>query len=420
MQQPLYCPHLVLASSNQIDMQKTEFEATDSALFFLLSPPGHTLLAELATLDLDESHMLGHTIRLRKDLAPDIVAAALDLALLRIKARDKFQRADEMFFTRESLEQASAETVAQHRVQRYARYPAVADLCCGIGGDALALAAHADVLAVDCSMLRLRMALANAQVYGVDPHLHAVCADVTALRPSSALPIWADPARRIDGRRVFSTESYRPPLSSLLPLANKAPGAGIKLAPGVSYDELDSLLGSTPHEIEVLSVQRQCREAVLWLGELQTTSRRATVLPGAHTLIAHPLIGPVPVTPPGRYLYEPDPAVIRAHLVEHLAEDMNAAKIDHQIAYLTADTRVETSFATPYQVLETMPFNLKALNRRLPELDIGELIIKKRGFAVDPEQFRRRLRYGPGTQTIALVLTRVLDQPTALICRPLS
>jgi hypothetical protein len=112
VQQPLYCPHLVLASLNQIDMQKTEFEATDSALSFLLSPPGHTLLAELATLELDKSHVLGHITRLRKDLAPDIVAAALDLTLLRIKARDKFQRADEMFFTRESLEQASAERLS--------------------------------------------------------------------------------------------------------------------------------------------------------------------------------------------------------------------------------------------------------------------------------------------------------------------
>jgi hypothetical protein len=325
-----------------------------------------------------------------------------------------------MFFTHESLEQASAEVVAQHRAHRYDGYPAVADLCCGIGGDALALAAHADVLAVDRNMLRLRMAMANAQAYGVDGCLHAICADVNACYVDPSLPIWADPARRAGGHRVFRPEAYRPPLSSLLPLALRAPGAGIKLAPGVSYDELDALLCSTSYEIEILSVHGECREAVLWLGDLRTTSRRATLLPGGHTLIARPLTGLVPVTPPGSYLYEPDAAVIRAHLVEHLAEDINASKIDDQIAYLTADTRVETPFAAPYQVLETMPFNLKALNRRLRQMDIGELIIKKRGLPIDPEQFRHRLKYGPGAHTVAVILTRVLNQPSVLICRPLS
>jgi THUMP domain-like/RNA cap guanine-N2 methyltransferase len=401
-------------------MQNTEFEATDSALSFLLSTPGHALLDQLATAEPDELHALGLTTRLRKDLAPDIVAAALDVALLRRKARAKFARADEMFFTRESLEQASAEVVARHRAHRYHSYPAVADLCCGIGGDALALAIHADVLAVDRDMLRLRMALANAQAYGVDRHLHAVCADVNAWYVAPSLPIWADPARRAGGRRVFSPEAYHPPLSSLLPLAHRAPGAGIKLAPGVNYGELDALLGSTPYEVEILSVQGECREAVLWLGDLTTTSRRATLLPGGHTLTARSLTGPVPITPPGAYLYEPDAAVIRAHLVEHLAEDIDATKIDDQIAYLTSSTRVETPFAVPYQVMETMPFNLKALNRRLRELDVGELIIKKRGLPIDPEQFRHRLKYGPGSQTVAVVLTRVQNRPSVLICRPLS
>jgi len=401
-------------------MRNTEFEATDGALSFLLSTSGHALLDQLAAVELDELHMLRLTTRLRKDLPPDIVAAALDVALLRRKAHDKFERADEMFFTRESLEQASAEVVAEHRAHRYDSYPAVADLCCGIGGDALALAAHADVLAVDRNMLRLRMALANAQAYGIDHHMHAICADVNAWYVDPSLPIWADPARRAGGHRLFSPEAYHPPLSSLLPLALRAPGAGTKLAPGVSYDELDALLGSTSYEVEILSVHGECREAVLWLGDFVTTSRRATLLPGGHTLTARSLTGPVPVTPPGSYLYEPDAAVIRAHLVEHLAEDIDASKIDDQIAYLTTDTRVETPFAISYQVLETMPFNLKALNRRLRELDVGELIIKKRGLSIDPEQFRHRLKYGPGAQTVAVVLTRIRNRPSVLICRPLS
>jgi hypothetical protein len=183
---------------------------------------------------------------------------------------------------------------------------------------------------------------------------------------------------------------------------------------------LDALLGAREHEVEILSVRGEAREAVLWLGELCTARRRATLLPGGQTLTAHPLPEPVPATPVGRVLYEPDPAVIRAHLVEHLAVAIGATKVDEQIAYLTADTLIETPFATAFAVQESMPFGLKRINRRLRTMEVGELVIKKRGLAVDPEQFRRRLKYGGGQDRIVLVLTRVQDRPTALICRPTS
>ena len=83
-----------------------------------------------------------------------------------------------MFFTRPGLEQASAEVIAGHRSARYAGAGLVADLCCGIGGDLVALAAGRDVLAVDRDPLHLRMAQANAEVYGVAAGVTAVTADV--------------------------------------------------------------------------------------------------------------------------------------------------------------------------------------------------------------------------------------------------
>jgi SAM-dependent methyltransferase len=395
-----------------------EFVPSEAALDFMLSPPGTELLDRLAALPLDENSLLGHVTRLRQSYVPDVVAAALDLALLRRHAEGKFTRARAMFFTREALEQASAESVAGYRARRFARYPAAADLCCGIGGDALALAALADVLAIDSQPLRLRMAEANARAYGVGDRLHTCCADVTTFPLPRGTPIWADPSRRVEGRRVFALDAYLPPLSALLPLARRAPAAGIKLAPGVDYGELGALLSDLEHEVEILSVKGEAREAVLWLGEAVTARRRATLLPGGHTLTAHPLPAPVPVVPPGRYLYEPDAAVIRAHLVEHLAVAIGAAKLDDQIAYLTADALVETPFATAYRIQEAMPFQLKHLNHRLRALDIGELVIKKRGFAVDPEQFRHRLKYGGGRRTVVLVLTHAGGRPTALICEP--
>src|SRR5262245_34407500 len=68
---------------------------------------------------------------------------------LRRKASAKFSQAHRMFFTRVGLEQATDEWVAAYKASRFAGLgdqdrgysgsPAVADVCCGIGGDLLAL-----------------------------------------------------------------------------------------------------------------------------------------------------------------------------------------------------------------------------------------------------------------------------------------
>ena len=398
-----------------------EFRPTDQALTYLLSSEGAALLAELATIPLGEADLLAQTTRLREHYPRDVAAAALDQALLRTRARAKFARADHMLFTREALEQASAEVVSRYRARRYAAYPGIADLCCGIGGDALALAAHGEVLAVDLDPLRLRMAAANVAVYGYAERLRTLCADVRTLSLPDGYAAWADPSRRVGGRRIFGLSQYQPPLLALLSCVSNAPGAGIKLSPGVDYDELARLLGDTAHEIEIVSVHGEAREAVLWLGELVTVPRRATLLPGGQTLTEHPLPEPVPVRAVSRYLYEPDAAVIRAHLVEHLATELGLSQIDRQIAYLTSDALVQTPFASVYEVEEVVPFGLKRIRARLRAREVGELVIKKRGIGIDPARFRRELKHrGEGRAQVVLVVTRAQDRPTALICRPVQ
>jgi len=134
-------------------------------LRFLLSAEGQAVLAELAATPVSEGTHMAVAARLRAQLGPERGRAALDTALLRQRAARKFSRAAAMMFTRDGLEQATAEPIAAHRAARFAAagVTTVADLGCGIGGDALALAgAGAAVLAIDRDRLRLLMAAANA------------------------------------------------------------------------------------------------------------------------------------------------------------------------------------------------------------------------------------------------------------------
>ena len=144
----------------------------------LLSPPGRELLDRLKQEDVTPDTALPVSMRLRAEYPAELVRDALAQHQLRMRAEPKFSRAGDMFFTRAGLEQASAEVVARHRARRYLDAGHVADLCCGIGGDLVALAASHRVLAVDHDPLHLRMARANAEAYGVAGRVTTMLADV--------------------------------------------------------------------------------------------------------------------------------------------------------------------------------------------------------------------------------------------------
>jgi SAM-dependent methyltransferase len=383
--------------------------------YFLLTAEGQTLLAETTAVGLNADNHLPLAMRLRDQIGAERAAAVLETVALRQRAAAKFSRAEQMYFERAALEQASAEVVARHRAERYAQMGAarVADLGCGIGGDALALASHSEVTGVEWEPLRLAMAQENARAYGVDGRFHPLQADLLTLSPLPVDAIFADPARRDEyGRRLFSVHDYIPPLSYLDQWRAQIPHLGVKISPGVDYAELPA-----EAEVEFISVRGEVREGALWYGGLRTgAARRATLLPGGDTLTSNDGDEETAVTPVQNYLYEPDGAVIRAHLVQPLAAQIGATKIDADIAYLTAVTAVPTPFARCYAVEDVLPFQLKRLRAHLRARNIGRLTIKKRGSPLEIEALRRQLRLH-GDEERILFLTQVGGVATAVIGR---
>jgi SAM-dependent methyltransferase len=379
----------------------------------LLTPDGQAALLAAESLNPTEATLLRDLATLRKNFVPELASAALETALLRLRARAKFSRAEHMYFTREALMQSSGELVARYRARRYAALgQPIYDLCCSIGGDALELAAAGSCVAgLDIDPLRLAIAEANAAIYDVAERVVLQQADVRSWVVPHHAWIFFDPARRSGERRRWQPEDYEPPLSQIEHWLDRAAGIGVKVGPGIDYDAL-------PYncEVELVSVAGEVKEACLWFGKLRRSTRSAVLLPGEHVLQDAPT-PPIPVLAPLSYLYEPDGAVIRAHLVEQLAAQLNAAKIDESIAFLTTDVLVETPFARAFRVQETMPFNLKRLRARLRELGIGQVVIKKRGSPIDPQVLEKQLRLD-GPHSVTIVLTHVQGQPSALLCQP--
>ncbi|MEU8682305.1 class I SAM-dependent methyltransferase [Streptomyces sp. NPDC048611] len=398
----------------------------------LLAPEGQTLLAELR--DHDPADELATATRLRRDHPAELVSAALGQARLRQRAVAKFGAdAWRMYFTPNGVEQSTRTTVATHRATRLAALGirSLADLCCGIGGDALALArAGIRVLAVDRDPLACAAARANAEALGLAELIEVRCADVTEVDTAGYDAVFVDPARRSKARggRVFDPEAYAPPLSWALEAARKAPVAALKIAPGVPHEALPE-----DAETEWISDGGDVKEAVVWFGTGQGAAarpvpggRRATLLPAGDSLLGTGLPDPsagddapqAPVGPVGDWLYEPDGAVIRAHLVADVARQVEGRLIDPTIAYITADQLTETPYATAYAITDVLPFHVKRLKALLRERGVGIAVIKKRGSAVEPEELRKKLKLGGGRTSCTIFLTRVAGAPTMLLGHP--
>ena len=384
---------------------------------FLLSERGQGYLRQLAQEPITESSHLQLASKLRQELSPGKTHAILETALLRQRATEKFSRAPEMYLTRAGLEQASPEPVSRHRAARIANagFASVADLGCGIGGDALSLAEHCSVVGIDHSLRRLAMARENVRVYGNTRRFHPLLADLTEYPALHVDAFFADPGRRdAQGKRYFAPDDYAPPLTPLLSrwLPKVSHGA-VKISPGIDYRFIPPDAG-----IEFVSLNGDVKEGVLWFGDLRDgAQRRATLLPRGDTISdLDDNSAPVEVSIPAGYLYEPDGAVIRAHLVETLAQKLHASKIDEDIAYLTSDKAVATPFARCFVVDEVMPFHLKKLRARLRQLRVGRVTVKKRGSPLSPQELKRRLDLR-GDEEVILFLTHVRGEPFILIGR---
>ncbi|WP_405931288.1 THUMP-like domain-containing protein [Streptomyces sp. NBC_00827] len=383
----------------------------------LLTPEGRALLDEVRGTD--PARELAVATRLRREHPAELVSAALGQARLRQRAAAKFgaEDAERMFFTPNGVEQSTRTTVAAHRAERLRALGvrSVADLCSGIGGDAIALArAGIRVLAVDRDPLTVAVARANADALGLDGLIEVREADVTEVDVSAYEAVFVDPARRGGRGRIFDPEAYSPPLSWAVGTASKAPLAALKIAPGIPHEAIPA-----EAEAEWISDGGDVKEAVLWFGT-EPGLVRATLLPGSREVRGRGLPDPA-VRSVGRYLYEPDGAVIRAHLVAEVAEELDGGLIDETIAYITADEARPTPYASGYEITDQLPFSVKKLKSLLRERQVGVLTVKKRGSAVEPEELRRKVlpkAQGPNSATV--FMTRVAGAPTMLVGHPLA
>ena len=391
----------------------------------LLTPEGLRLVDDLGALE-STDEVAAAVSRLRAaGHSPDLVSAAVGQARLRHRARAKFGAfSGRMLFTRAGLEQATRLEVAARHAGRFrdAGIGRVADLGCGIGGDAVAFAGIGlDVIAVDADEVTAALAAYNLAPFGESAEVRHARAEDVDLAGVDA--VWLDPARRTAGHtettRVGAGD-WSPPLDWVWDLAARVP-AGVKLGPA-----FDRTLSPEDAEAQWISVDGSTVELVVWTGKLARPGihRSALVIRGgaAAELTAAGDADDAPVRELGVYLHEPEGAVIRARLIGEVARSLDAGMIDAKIAYLTSDAPAHSTpegaaaapFVQSFRVREQLPNDVKALARALRDRGIGTLEIKKRGVDVDPATLRTKLKLR-GPEAATLFVTRIGDRRVTLL-----
>ena len=382
---------------------------------WLLSTEGAALMEDINRLSNEGASDLRIAEQLRKTVLVDRVALAMTQRDLRRKARAKFDHADSLFFTREGLEQATSDRIAHHRAERFAHTGHVVDLCCGIGGDLMAIASlpgERQLAAVDLDPVHLMLARANVAMIAPDITLTTMQSNVRDADLSPYTGVFIDPARRSSSGRMGGIVS-EPPLDWAIALQDSKRAVGIKTAPGLPHHLIPD-----GWELEMIALGTDLKEAVLWSPALANGTRTATVITEDSVHQLGELPGPpVPLTIPaaGQWLLDPNPSVTRAGLVEDLARDLAASKIDADIAFLITPASVETPFARGLPIIDALPWHEKQLKGRLRDLDAGPIDIRRRGLAGDVDTITKRLR-GKGSRRLMIAMTRVDGEPWAIVC----
>ncbi|KQU53642.1 SAM-dependent methyltransferase [Rhodococcus sp. Leaf278] len=381
------------------------YDFTGTDLDFLGSEAGAGALAVVEGLELNARTSVRDTAFVRTRF-PDHASALIETVTVRRKARVKLFGSDHWLVTDDAVQQATPTLVARRRAARLAGRR-VHDVTCSIGSELAVLVGSAELaVGSDLDPIRLRMAAHNV------PGATLLQAD--ALTPTTrGTVVVADPGRRAGGRRRHDPAALQPPLPDLFD-AYRGRDLVVKCAPGLDFDTLE-----WPGEIEVVSLDGGVREACLWSEGLSERGirRRAAVLrsDGSALDITDSESDDIPVRPPGRYIVDPDGAVVRAGLVRHYGARFGLWQLDPRIAYLTGDT--VPAGVRGFRILEQSKFSEKVLRQQLNRLDCGSVEILVRGVDVDPAILRPKLKLR-GTVALSVVITRIDRSAVSFVCAP--
>jgi hypothetical protein len=303
--------------------------------------------------------------------------------------------------TRLAHQQSTDHWLATYKSRQFpANIPAY-DICSGIGGDSLALAARGPVFALDRDPLLCSCLQHNAKQCGRD-NLQVTCgtAEECSLPPNACLHI--DPDRRVAAKRQVDPHCYSPSIPTVNRLLQQSVFTAVKLAPAAMIP--DSWQGQL-QRLEWLSRDGECRQQVAWfepdvapakLRQATRIERDGSASTLAATSDAFTSCRAATTDEVGSWLIDWDPAIRAASLSDYAGTLFNAAAVGDPSGFFTIDQLPVTlpswrKLFGLFRVDWCGPLDRKQIRRLLQENPPHALEIKVRGADLLPESLRHEV-----------------------------
>lgn len=356
---------------------------------------------------------------IRENLNADVPTLALkkapvgtdfSLALRQIAARQLLQKKvpqwaeneDLLFPAHLSIEQCSSEASAKYKAEQL-EGQTFADLTGGLGVDTYYISQHfrqADYVEQQAELCD--MAQHNFDVLDADVKVWNERAEDYLNHCGPKDCIFVDPARRDEhGHKTVSIADCTPDVSALQDtLLQKAKRVMIKLSPML---DISKALEELHHvkEVHVVAVANECKELDFVLerdyqGKVQFVCvNLLTDQPEVRFMreeerscICHIADGV------SRYLYEPNPALMKAGCFKLLTERYEVSKLHKNSNLYTSEQRIAGFPGRVFEVEGWAHYNKKLKQTLLPDVDKASIAV--RNFPLSVAELRKTLKIGDG------------------------
>ena len=374
-------------------------------------------------------------LALQRNRFPQLSDADFRFLLQQIEGRQRTkeklpsfaQNPDWWYPVRLSCEQCSSEATARYKAEIIKPFLGQADatlidLTAGYGVDTFFMSEHTQ---------RAHYVERNAELCAIAQHNFALSRphiqvhNTTAEEFLSSLPIsnspypisntliYLDPARRSQsGGKVFRIEDCEPNVIELLPILRKCASAIlIKFSPMLDISAAMQSLGSE-WDIHVIALHNEVKEVLFITGNStihavnishdQTT--RFTLTQAEEKATQNHIANTI-----GKYLYEPNAAIIKAGAFRLVGERYGIAKLDTNTHLYTSDILLPDFQGRVWKVIDTHLTKPSTLDPKL------KYSIISRNYPLSPEQIRKKYKLQDGNDYY-LIGARHQGKPTLMLC----
>ena len=394
-----------------------------------------SVVSDLSSLLSQHLHDDVQQLALQRNRFPQLSDTDFRFLLQQIEGRqrtkDKLpsfaQNPDWWYPVRLSCEQCSSEATARYKAEIINPFLGQADttlidLTAGYGVDTFFMSEHTQ---------RAHYVERNADLCAIAQHNFALSRphiqvhNTTAEEFLSSLPIsnspypisntliYLDPARRSQsGGKVFRIEDCEPNVIKILPILRKCASAIlIKFSPMLDISAAMQSLGSE-WDIHVVALHNEVKEVLFITGNStihavnishdQTT--RFTLTQAEEKATQNHIANTI-----GKYLYEPNAAIIKAGAFRLVGERYGIAKLDTNTHLYTSDTLLPDFQGRVWKVIDTHLAKPSTLDPKL------KYSIISRNYPLSPEQMRKKYKLQDGNDYY-LIGARHQGKPTLMLC----